>query len=60
MKWTAKSTQFYLHALVVDTTFISLCDGVSGTIGALTINENYECDFTGSILIDTLMVDLTN
>jgi hypothetical protein len=36
-----------------DTTFISLCDSDSGIIGALTIDENYECGITG-ILIDTI------
>jgi hypothetical protein len=42
-----------------DAMFIPLLDGISGTIGALTIDENYEHDTMG-ILIDTLMVDLTN
>jgi hypothetical protein len=40
-------------------TFIPLCDGVSGTIGALTIDENYERDTT-SIPIDTVVDNLTN
>jgi hypothetical protein len=40
-------------------TFIPLLDGISGMIGALTIDANYKRDTT-SIPIDTLMVNLTN
>jgi hypothetical protein len=48
------------HAIsCADATFIPLSDGISGTIGALTINPEYERDTTG-IPIDTLVVDLTN
>jgi hypothetical protein len=48
------------HAIgCADATFIPLSDGISGTIGALTIDTNYERDTTG-IPIDTLVVDLTN
>jgi hypothetical protein len=48
------------HAISsVDATFIPLSDGISGTIGALTNNLDYERDTTG-IPIDTLVVDLTN
>jgi hypothetical protein len=43
----------------VDATFIPFWDGISGTMGALTIDANYELDTTG-IPIDTLVVDLTN
>ena len=42
-----------------DSTYIPLCDGISGAIGALTLDDKYERDTTG-IPIDTLVVDLTN
>jgi hypothetical protein len=48
-----------LFSCPADATLISLWDGVSGTIGVLTRNENYESDTTG-IQIDTLVVSLTN
>ena len=44
---------------VTDTKFIPLCDGLEGRIGALTINENHECDVRG-ISIDMLIVDITD
>jgi hypothetical protein len=48
------------HAIsCADTMSIPLSDGISGTIGALTIDPDYECDTTG-IPIDTLVVNLTN
>jgi hypothetical protein len=48
------------HAVkCADSTFIPLCDGLSGTIGELTIDGNHERDTTG-IPIDTLVVDMTN
>jgi hypothetical protein len=50
-----------LFSCPADATFIPLCNGVSGTIGALTtIGENYEHDTTTSILIDNTVVNLTN
>jgi hypothetical protein len=48
-----------LFSCPADATCIPLCDGVSGTIEALTIDENYEGDTT-SIPINTLVVNLTN
>jgi hypothetical protein len=42
-----------LFSCPVDATFIPLCDGFSGTIGALTMDEHYERDTTG-IPIDTV------
>jgi hypothetical protein len=38
---------------------LSLSDGISGTIGSLTIDPDYERDTTG-IPIDTLVADLTD
>jgi hypothetical protein len=42
-----------------NSTFIPLCDGLSGTIGALTTDTDYECDTTG-IPIDTLVAHMTD
>jgi hypothetical protein len=39
------------------TKFIPLCDGISGTIGALVVDENYDKP-TVSIPIDTIIIDL--
>jgi hypothetical protein len=48
------------HAVkCADSIFIPLCEGLSGTIGELTIDGDHERDTTG-IPIDTLVVDMTN
>jgi hypothetical protein len=48
------------HAIsCADTTFTPFSHGISGTIGTLTINPQYELITTG-ILIHTLVVDSTN